>query len=77
MLGRLKMSIEDCITAYAGLSEKVFKRRNVAFKAIKAAAGKPWFDASVLEAEIRELIVERGANPDEMLKENSDPACKV
>ena len=79
MLGRLKMSIEDFITVYPAFSEKVFKKRNIAFpvKAFKAAAGKSWFDANILEQAIRDLLSDRGMDPEALFTEDPDPACKV
>lgn len=73
------MSIEDCITAYGGLSEKVFQKwSNIsAIKVVKAAAGRPWFDASVLEETVRELLRNRGMGSDVLFRKESDPACKV
>jgi hypothetical protein len=73
------MSIEDCITVYKTFSEKAFKNRNniSPVKAFKAATGRPWFDANVLEKAVRDLLFSRGMDADMLLKEDFDPTCKV
>jgi len=73
------MTIEESITAYQAFSEKVFKKQSNIYpvKAIKAAAGRPWCDANVLEAAIRDLLVNINMDADKMFREDFDPECKV
>jgi hypothetical protein len=80
MLGRLKMPISECIKLYRGLSETVFAKNwthQSAIKFFNAGTGRPWFDANVLKGAVRKLLEERGLDPDAMLKEESDPTCKM
>lgn len=50
MLGRLRMSIKDCIQAYKDLSEKVFTKRNLVSRAVAKGTLGPKFDEKVLES---------------------------
>ena len=49
MLGRLRMSLDECIAEYADLSKKVFSER-------KHGASKEMFKASNLEAAVKGVI---------------------
>ncbi|KAF4471304.1 ankyrin repeat [Fusarium albosuccineum] len=79
MLGRLRMSIPECIEKYQELSAQVFKpKRNHNFL---GKAKDMWgldgaFDALALEAATRKVIQDAGMNPGERLLEY-DPQCKV
>lgn len=81
MLGRLKMSIPECIDVYRSLSEMIFAKNwthQGGINFFKAGTGRPWFDAGILKEAVRKLIdEERKLDPDLMLKEESDPTCKV
>src|SRR5690349_751061 len=46
MLGRLRMSIDDCIEAYSELSEKVFRKKHTRIKLSGAIQGR--FDTAAL-----------------------------
>ena len=81
MLGRLKMTLDKCQTAYLRLSERIFNpsRHNLNYvgqaKDFLSAHGR--FDSGELEAAIKEIIVNRCNLPvDELLQEN-DPQCHV
>lgn len=91
MLGRLKMSIRECIAAYKIIAPKVFSERlrhRKPFKLLSGAAGVTWFKGEDLEKAVQDLLVELSANGkltvDEgadargvLLKEADDPACRV
>ena len=49
MLGRLRMSVDECIAEYADLSKNVFSER-------KQGVSKEMFKASNLEAAIKSVI---------------------
>ncbi|KAI1387387.1 uncharacterized protein F4822DRAFT_406280 [Hypoxylon trugodes] len=80
MLGRLRMSVQDCIDAYGKLSERVFKPRKRSFNVV--GKGKDlWslsgaFDADELAQAIREVVVQAGEDGNAKLLE-ADPGCKV
>lgn len=75
MLGRLKMSVDECIDAYAKLADLVFvkKRQRISF------TGKiqSRYDSDTLVAVIKSMIYKAGFD-DKTLLWNADPeACKV
>ena len=80
MLGRLQMSVDDCITAYTTLADKVFApvRHRLNFW------GLPWnwqvqgrFDGEVLAQCIRDILRSKDMPPDSLLKDKADAVCKV
>ncbi|KAI9823351.1 MAG: hypothetical protein M1819_001359 [Sarea resinae] len=75
MLGRLKMSIGDCINAYLSLSDRVFqkKRHRVTIKG--KIQGR--FDSEELARAVKEVVIAQGLQEDILLKDVSDDACKV
>jgi hypothetical protein len=75
MLGRLKMSIDDCIDAYLSLSDRVFqkKRHRVAIKG--NIQGR--FDSDELSRTVKEVVTAQELQEDALLKDVSDDACKV
>ena len=80
MLGRLQMSVQECIEAYQHLSAKVFKPKRSKFNIV--GKGKDlWkldgaFDAVALTDAIRDIVVQTGHDPDAKLYEEN-PKCKV
>jgi hypothetical protein len=80
MLGRLKMSISECIHAYKSLSQTVFARhwsQNAIFKPLMAIGGRPWFSADDLKLATQNILEDRELDPNTLLKEEPDPTCKV
>jgi hypothetical protein len=75
MLGRLKMSVADCITAYLSLSDRVFRktRHQVAVKG--QVQGR--FDAEELAQAVMEVVVQQGLQADALLRDRPEVACKV
>ncbi len=80
MLGRLRMSLEECQAAYSLLSETVFTRvhdhadpRGL-YKFPKA---KGRFDEAPLEDSIKSTLWSKGLTEDELLQEEDKYACKV
>lgn len=78
MLGRLKMSIKDCIKAYLELSVQAFSKRNLLTRALKGELSPldPHFDTNKLTAAIKSVVSsEDGASL--LQAEESDSTCKV
>ena len=73
MLGRLKMDVQQCIDAYRGLSDQVFKRRRRF-----SIGGKicERFDSKELEMVIKKVLVTQGYRKDALLKEPG-ATCRV
>lgn len=75
MLGRLRMSVDDCIHAYLSLSQRVFRRRNSPATMTGRIQGR--FDSNELEGAIKQIIVAAGFPQDALLQESEDNKCKV
>lgn len=75
MLGRLRMTVGDCITAYTQLSSDVFKKRRHRVNRRGNIQGR--FDSSELEKAVRKILTQQGFNEDTLLKDTADAPCKV
>jgi hypothetical protein len=75
MLGRLKMSIDDCIDAYLSLSDRVFEKKAHRVTIKGKVQGR--FDSKELERVVKETIAEQGLQVDTLLKDAPEAACKV
>jgi hypothetical protein len=77
MLGRLRMSVEDCIAAYTKLMRRVFEKKEN--RSIMSALGgvKPRFSAQALADAITEVLVANGHTMYDKFEEHDDPICKV
>lgn len=79
MLGRLHMSIDDCLKQYESTSAAIFGSpvsQSKLGKVLKKVSSGSFYDLAVLEQEIRRLLRDQGKDPDEgFLEEN--PRCKV
>lgn len=72
MLGRLQMDIDECITAYADLSDQVFKKKRHRVKISGKVQGR--FDTAELERAIKEIVRKKEGTEDAFLK---SPTCKT
>ncbi|KAH9207828.1 acyl transferase/acyl hydrolase/lysophospholipase, partial [Leptodontidium sp. 2 PMI_412] len=86
MLGRLRMSVKDCIDAYTTLMDNIFvkQRHRVKIgKDKKLTEPNTWvdvqgkFDDEVLEEAVRTILKKFGYKEDELLKDASPSGCKV
>lgn len=75
MLGRLRMSVADCITAYLSLSTRVFRKTRHRVTVKGQMQGR--FDSEELARAVREVVKQRGLQETALLKDDSDTACKV
>jgi hypothetical protein len=77
MLGRLRMSVEECITAYVKLMKRIFEKREN--RSIMSVLGrvKPRFSADALSEAIAEVLRSRGYSTQEKFEEGDNPTCKV
>ncbi|KAH6975787.1 hypothetical protein EDB80DRAFT_900003 [Ilyonectria destructans] len=75
MLGRLRMTVDECITAYTFLSDKVFEKKSHRVKINGQLQGR--FDTVALEQAVKQILVDNGHGEDALLKDPSKTACKV
>ena len=75
MLGRLKMSVADCIKAYLSLSDRVFRKTQHRVTVKGKVQGR--FDAEELAQAVRELVKQQGVPEDVLLKDAPEAGCKV
>jgi hypothetical protein len=80
MLGRLRMTLNECEDAYLNLSEQIFELKRSKFNPLRSkdfllADGK--FDYKVLEEAIKDIIVRNPGFDESALLKDPDPQCKV
>lgn len=75
MLGRLKMSVADCIKAYLSLSDRVFCRARHWVIVKGKVQGR--FDSKELARAVREVVKQQGLPEDALLKDASETSCRV
>ncbi|KAG7289884.1 hypothetical protein NEMBOFW57_006261 [Staphylotrichum longicolle] len=74
MLGRLRMTIDECVNAYTSLFDKVFEKQSHRVNIEGKLYGR--FDAVALEQAVKQILAARGLGEDVLLKD-SDSSCKV
>ena len=76
MLGRLHMSVDECIAEYKTLSPRIFTKVHHRVNSKGEMRGR--FDHKALEEGLRTLLANRGLDPDELFAESPDLArCKT
>jgi len=77
MLGRLKMSVEDCIDAYTALMQEVFaKKENISPLGFLGGV-KSRFSSTALKRAIEKVLIDKGIPLDNKFEETSKPDCRV
>lgn len=80
MLGRLRMTLEECEDAYLKLSKRIFtakrSRWNKPMQALDFLEADGKFDAEILELAIREVIKAKEGSDEGLLK-HDESSCKV
>ena len=74
MLGRLQMTVTECIAAYCSLSARVFRKKAHRVNSKGGFQGR--FDSEELENAIKDVLRERGL-PEDTLLSNEGAGCKV
>jgi hypothetical protein len=81
MLGRLKMTIQECIDQYNNVMKEVFvPKSDLKKKGLVVMYGEA-YESSVLETIIKALVQKRlqklGSTNEQLLDESSSNTCKV
>src|SRR5207237_7941093 len=75
MLGRLRMTVDECIDAYVSLSDRIFQKQRHRVTIKGQVQGR--FDSDELERAIKEIVATQGLGEDALLKDAPDAKCKV
>jgi hypothetical protein len=75
MLGRLRMTVDECIDAYLSLSDRVFQKKRHRISVKGHIQGR--FDSKELEQAVKDVVTKQGLPQDALLKDASETACKV
>jgi hypothetical protein len=76
MLGRLKMTVQECIDAYTELMEEVFAKKENISRIGFTGRVKAQFSSAVLRGAIEKVLTKKGLKLDEKF-ETKQPGCKV
>jgi len=78
MLGRLRMTVQECIEVFRNISRDVFgSTPGLLSKVFDGARGKPFFKGERLEQVVKDILKARGLDQDTLLKESRDSPCKM
>ena len=75
MLGRLRMSVPDCIDAYLSLSDRVFRKTRHRVTVKGKVQGR--FDSEELARAVKEVVKQQGLPEEALLKDAPEADCKV
>ncbi|THY48275.1 FabD/lysophospholipase-like protein [Aureobasidium pullulans] len=77
MLGRLEMSVDECIKVYSGLIATVFGVQLSKIPMNWKGKVKPRFDSAKLEVAIKQVISQSGLPEDTMFDDGIERGCKT
>ena len=77
MLGRLEMSVDECIQAYSTMSREVFKTKWYKTRIGPTGEVQGRFDTQRLEQEIRKIVEAKTGQENTLLKVDGKAKCKV
>jgi hypothetical protein len=72
LLGRMRLSVDDCLTLYSELAEEVFGKKRFGEGALQAR-----FDAEKLKQVVIQTLERCGLNKDEFMFDDREDACKT
>ena len=76
MLGRMRMTVDECIEAYVHLSDRVFRQtHSLPFSFSGKVRGK--FDSKALEEAVKEYLSKYSLSEDCLLQDIDQTSCKV
>lgn len=70
------MTVDECISAYADLSDRVFKKMHHRVK-IGSGEVQAQFDSFELEKTIKKILNDMGFPENELLQDTQQMTCKV
>jgi hypothetical protein len=77
MLGRLEMTVDECISAYIDLTKIIFEERSHTFPLGRTGKIKAQFDSGKLKDAIIEVIARHGSNATELFNDGLERGSRV
>lgn len=77
MLGRLEMSVDECIDAYSELAADVFGAKLHRLPATFKGGVQSRFDSARLERAIRKVVAQSGASETAMFNDGMERGCRT
>ncbi|KZF26958.1 FabD/lysophospholipase-like protein [Xylona heveae TC161] len=77
MLGRLEMDVDQCISAYTELMEKVFSKSSGGLRVGLKGNIKARCDSETLHEAVKTVVISCGMDPDDRLCDGRPPGCRV
>lgn len=77
MLGRLEMSVDECITAYSGLAADVFREKSSRIPFNVKGKVKSRFSSAKLEGAVNKVVTESGASEADLLDDGTERGCRT
>ena len=77
MLGRLRMTVEECIQIYEDMCVAIFKRKATSMPISFLGRLKARYSSELLDNAIQHVLAQRGYSKKELLKEESETARPV
>lgn len=77
MLGRLEMSVDECITAYSDLAAAVFGEKLSRIPFNMKGEVKPRLDSARLESAINKVVTQSGASETDLLNDGTERGCRT
>lgn len=75
MLGRLEMTVDECIDAYKAMSPQIFTKLHHRLNLKGKVQGR--FDHTAIEAAVKLMLREKGLSEDTLLQESSSSSTKT
>jgi hypothetical protein len=79
MLGRLEMTVDQCIEAYTGMMDVIFDPKDKKKLPFKLSNGKvqPKYKTKHMEQAIKQVIIHAGSNSDDLFRGSKNSTCKT
>lgn len=77
MLGRLEMSVDECITEYSDLAAAVFGEKLSRIPFNMKGKVKPRFDSARLESAVNKVLTQSGASETDLLADGTERGCRT
>lgn len=76
MLGRLQMSVSQCLEEFVAFTPLAFERKRHVVR-LKTLGIDSIFEAAALERAVKDLLQRYGLDPEELLQAPPGATCKV